>query len=135
MRNPKRIEVADTLNIQSLKHLALQTGISKEEIIAVAESIEDHFRVTKIRQTKADGKVKVREIYLPSPRFKVILQVINTYLLRKIKLPEVVHGSRKGRSALTNAMVHVGKRNLLGFDIANFSRALNLMLCLTCLGD
>lgn len=120
MRNPKRIEVADTLNIQSLKHLALQTGISKEEIIAVAESIEDHFRVTKIRQTKADGKVKVREIYLPSPRFKVILQVINTYLLRKIKLPEVVHGSRKGRSALTNAMVHVGKRNLLGFDIANF---------------
>lgn len=120
VRNPRRIEVADKLNIQSLKHLALQTGIPKEEIIAVTGSITDHFRVKKISQTKPDGKVKSREIYLPSPRLKAIQQAVHTYLLRKIKLSEVVHGSRKGRSPLTNALVHVGKKNLLGFDIANF---------------
>lgn len=120
MRNLKLIEVADSLNIQSLKHLALQIGISKEEIITVSGSIEDHFRVKKISQIKPDGKVKIREIYLPSLRLKAILQAVNSYLLRKIKLSESVHGSRKGRSPLTNAKVHVGKRNLLGLDIAKF---------------
>lgn len=125
MRNPNLIEVADKLNIQSLKHLALQTGISKAEIISVVKNIKAHFRVTEIRQTKSDGKIKVREIYLPSPRLKVILKTVNIYLLRKIKLSEVVHGSRKGRSTLTNAMVHVGKKNLLGFDIAIFFPSIN----------
>lgn len=120
MRNLKRIEVASSLNIQSLKHLALQTGISKEELISISGTIKDYFRVKKISQTKPDGRVKVREIYLPFPRLKVILQAVDTYLLRRIELSEVVHGSRKGRSPLTNAMVHVGEKNMLGFDIENF---------------
>ncbi len=50
MRNPKQVEVADSLNIQSLKHLALQIGIPREEIIAVSAEIEYHFRVIEIRQ-------------------------------------------------------------------------------------
>jgi RNA-directed DNA polymerase len=120
VRNANRIEVADALNIQSLKHLYLQTGIAKEEIISVATNIKDHFRTTEIRQTKPNGKVKVREIYLPSPRLEAILQAVNIYLLRKIRLSEAVHGSRKGRSPLTNAMVHIGKKYLLGLDIEKF---------------
>ena len=120
MRNRKLIEIACALNIQSMKHLALQLGISQEEIIAVTKNIETHFRVTELRQIKPDGKIKVRQIYLPSPRLKTILKAINIYLLRKIRLSEVVHGSRKGRSPMTNAAVHVGKKNLLGLDIENF---------------
>lgn len=120
MRNPKKIEIADRLNIQSLKHLAFQTGIQEEELLAVTQHIEDHFRVTIIKQTKPDGRVKEREIYMPSPRLTAILQAIHKYLLRRIKLSEAIHGSRKGRSALTNARMHLGKKNLLGFDVANF---------------
>lgn len=120
MRNPRLLETKDTLNIQSLKHLALQIGIKKEKLIDICKNIKKHYRIAKISQQKPDGKIKERDIYHPSSELKKILKAINTYLLKKIKLSEVVHGSRKHHSAYTNANMHVGKRNVLSFDIENF---------------
>lgn len=120
MRNPKLLETKDTLNIQSLKHLALQMGIPKEEIIDIASNIKKHYRVSEITQQKPDGGIKKRDIYHPSFELKEILKAINTHLLRKIRLSVVVHGSRKHHSAQTNAEIHVGKRYVLGFDIETF---------------
>lgn len=120
MRNPRLLEIKDVLNIQSLKHLALQIGIPKEEIIEITENIKKQYRISEITQQKPDGKIKKRNIYHPSFELKKILKAINTHLLKKIKLSVVVHGSRKHHSIYTNAEVHVGKRYLLGFDIGNF---------------
>lgn len=120
MRNPRLLETKDALNIQSLKHLALQIGIPKEEIIDIAENIKKHYRTREKTKIKPDGRIKKRTIYLRLPRLEKILKAINNYLLKKIKLSEVVHGSRKKHCLLTNAKIHVGKRNLLGFDIGNF---------------
>ena len=120
MRNPKLIETSDSLNILSLKHLALQTGIPKEDLLKIVNNIKNHYFVENITQEKPDGRVKTREIYHPSAQLKKILKAINKYLLVKIKLPDVVHGARKKHSVQTNAQVHIGKRYLLGFDIENF---------------
>jgi RNA-directed DNA polymerase len=120
MRNPKLIENCDALNILSLNHLALQTGIPKEEFLEISNNIINHYSIEEITQTKPDGRVKTRKIYHPSVQLKKILKAINKYLLVKIKLPDVVHGARKKHSVQTNAKVHIGKKYLLGFDIENF---------------
>lgn len=120
MRNPKLIECRTSLNILSLNHLSKQIGIPKEEIIDIFNNIEKNYVVSEIAQEKPAGKIKTRKIYHPSKRLKIILININKFLLRKIILPASVHGSRKKHSTRTNAEIHVGKRYLLGFDIANF---------------
>lgn len=120
MRNQKLHETRDVLNIQSLKHLSLQIGIPEDKIIAIAKNIKRHYRVSEIVHEKPDGRIKKRKIYHPSPQLKEVLKAINTYLLRKIKLPMAVHGSRKYHSPLSNALIHVGKRYVMGFDIENF---------------
>lgn len=120
MRNPRLLETKDTLNIQSLKHLALQIGIKNEKLIDIYKNIKKYYRVGTISQQRPDGRIKERNIYHPSFELKEILKAINTYLLKKIRLSVVVHGSRKYRSAYTNAKMHVGKRDILSFDIENF---------------
>ncbi len=120
MRNQRLLETEDALNIQSLKHLALQIGIPKEEIIDIASNIKKHYRTEEKTQEKSDGRIKKRTIYHRSPRLKKVLKAINAYLLKKIKLSEVVHGARKKHSILTNAKIHVGQRGVLSFDIENF---------------
>ncbi|MEW6003287.1 MAG: hypothetical protein AB1638_11680 [Nitrospirota bacterium] len=120
MRNQRLLETRDALNIQSLKQLALQIGIPKEEIIDIASNIKKHYQTEEKTQEKPDGRIKKRTIYHRSPRLEKILKTINNYLLKKIKLSEVVHGSRKKHSTLTNAKMHAGQRYVLGFDIENF---------------
>ena len=120
MRNPKLIETRTALNILSLNHLSKQIGIPKEEIIDIANHIKKHYWTEEKTREKPDGRIKKRTIYHPLLRLEKILKAINNYLLKKIKLSEVVHGSRKHHSIYTNAKVHVGKRYLLGFDIENF---------------
>ena len=119
MRNPRLLETKDTLNIQSLKHLALRIGISKEEIIDITENIRKHYRFREETKIK-NGRIKKRKIYRSTPRLKKVLKAINNSLLKKIKLSDAVHGSRKKHSPLTNAKKHVGQRYVLGFDIENF---------------
>jgi RNA-directed DNA polymerase len=120
MRNRKKQEVRDVLNIFSIKHLALQLGTTKEEIISLNESIKDHFKAERREFKKKDGTIKVRIFYHPSKRLKKLLKAIDTFLLKKIKLPDSVHGARKGCSNVTNANQHVGKQFVFNTDIENF---------------
>lgn len=95
-------------------------GIPKEEIIDIASNIKKHYRTEVKTIEKPDGGIKKRTIYHPSHRLEKILKGIYNYLLKKIKLSEVVHGSRKKHCSLTNAKIHVGQRYVLGFDIESF---------------
>lgn len=120
MRNRKKHEVRSALNIFSLKHLALQLGTTEEEIISLNENIKDHFKAERREFKKEDGSTKVRIFYHPSKRLKKLLKAIDIFLLKKIKLPDSLHGARKGRSNITNARQHVEKRFVFNTDIENF---------------
>jgi len=110
----------DVLNIKSLKHLALQLHVAEKDIVNVVDAIRDHFHCEPKEIKKNDGTIKVRKIYHPSPKLKTILKAIDVQLLRKIELPQEMHGGRKSHSNVTNAREHVGKKYVSNFDIKNF---------------
>lgn len=121
MRNPKKVESQDALKLFSLKHLSLQIGISKEELIDVSKNIKRHYTIEEKEQLNLDGTLKKkRSIYHPSKRLERILKAIDKHLLKKIRLPDVMHGSRKKHSTITNARIHTGKKYVHNIDIANF---------------
>ncbi len=115
-----KVETTDKLNIFRVKDLAQQIGVPEDEIVDVCDNIESHFRVEPRTITKSDGTKKIRRIYHPTPRLKKILKNINKYLLKKIKLPNSLHGARKEHSFITNAEKHVGKEFLSNYDIEDF---------------
>lgn len=141
MRNPNSVETRKTLNVTSLKHLALQISIPEKEIIDVSNNIKKHYWSNEEIQTRRDGTSKVRKFYHPSPRLKKILKSIDRCLLKKIKLFDVVHGSRKGHSNITNAEQHVNKQCVHNTDIKDFfpsitpKKAYNLFIRLKCSPD
>jgi len=64
-----------------------------------------------------------RTICVPSEEFKAGLRSIADKLLSKCdKIPgqDVVHGFRRYRSPVTNALAHVGRRYTLSFDLKDF---------------
>ena len=119
MRNRNSFEVRDSLNIFDLKHLNLQLGIPKDELCDVSENIKEHYNSEIISIKKPDDTIKERVIYHPTERLRKILEAIDDYLLKKIKLPDYIHGARKGHNNITNAEPHVGKKHVLTSDIAD----------------
>ena len=125
------------LNINTVKHLCLQLGISE----AVLRYLSDHMadNVRRVYRTTTPGKT--REIFKPGPGLLKVQRAINTNLLQRIKLPDPAHGSRKGRSHLTSAALHVGKEVVASLDIRNFfpsihyKRVYNLFWDLGCAPD
>lgn len=119
MRNRNSSEVRDSLYIFKLEHLSSQLGIPEEELLVISENIKEHYH-SKIKSIKkSDGTIKEREIYHSTERLRKVLKAIDTYLLKKIKLPDYIHGSRKGHNNITNAEPHVGKKHVLTSDIAD----------------
>lgn len=115
------IENKNTLNIYRLEHLALQMHIPPEEIIEILENIKSHYSIMEEKQYNPDGTLKkIRIVYEAVPALKKILKAINKYLLKKIKLPEYIHGSRTRHSIHSNAESHVGKYYVFSLDIKNF---------------
>ena len=69
------------------------------------------------------GKGKYRQIYIPSRRQRVILRQHKNYLdwlYLRLGIPECVHGFVYGKSAVTNAAMHVGYKYTLSFDLFSF---------------
>lgn len=93
------------LNIRSLKHLAIRLGISIKELREMAEQAETHYKTW--REPKKNGGF--RKIPAPTRRLKRIQRAIHK-LLMEIELPNCVQYGRIGRSNLTNARVHSGKK-------------------------
>ena len=76
------------------------------------------------------------EYYFPSPKFKkdgstrmvyrireplkTTLKEIKSVILDRVRYPDYLHGSIRGRSPETNAEVHAGGTRIIVVDIANF---------------
>jgi RNA-directed DNA polymerase len=103
------------LNINTKKHLALRLGFPIEELEEVAKKAEDLYRFKEERKDSGG----IRLISAPKPRLKRIQKSIHR-LLQEIEISPAAHGGVIGRSNLTNAREHCGKKYLLTLDFKNF---------------
>ncbi|HHO49497.1 MAG TPA: RNA-directed DNA polymerase [Deltaproteobacteria bacterium] len=62
----------------------------------------------------------VRNISAPMPRLKRAQRWIKEQILDKIELHEAAHGFVPGRSIVTNASAHVGRRVVINLDLQDF---------------
>ncbi|OGX38124.1 MAG: hypothetical protein A3G91_06405 [Omnitrophica WOR_2 bacterium RIFCSPLOWO2_12_FULL_50_9] len=102
----------DTPSIQSV---AEKLRLSANALHEVLDKFHTHYR--KKSETKSG---KTRTYHCPFPVLRDIQKRINKYILKAIPLPSSMHGYVAKRSILTNATVHLGKKNIANVDIKSF---------------
>lgn len=103
------------LNINTINELALQLKLPADFLVKLADQIDSNYRTFK----EEDKKGKEREFFDGSKNLKITHKRINK-LLDCIEYPNSIQGGIVGRSILTNASIHSGKKYVGNFDIANF---------------
>lgn len=114
--------------INTKKHLAYILKFDQREIDAILENIERfygekiNFKLDKFNQPKLDasGNPKKRIINPSKRRLKVLQKRINKNVLSKIKIPDYAFGAVKGKSNITNAKQHQGKKYKFTTDLKDF---------------
>lgn len=89
-----------------LHHLELCLGQSRHELRRLVPA----YRRRVLRHTG-------RELLLPSRELKAVQKRLHQLLSNETAFPGFMHGGIPGRSALTNAAVHVRKKFVLSLDI------------------
>ena len=97
------------------------------------QTIRENYRILTINGEKKffyyrksripKGKGKFREIYIPSEEYKALLCEYIPYLsdlLNKSDDVKLNHAFLNDRNCVTNAMMHIGYKYCLSFDIKNF---------------
>lgn len=120
---PSEIEAATAFSISTGRpyivtenHLASYLGISGSIIRQILERKVFHYRMFPLKKT--DGTRRI--IKTPKTYLKVIQWWINDNVLSTGDLRENVHGFRKGRSYISNAIAHNGAKHILNVDIRKF---------------
>ena len=112
-----------------LKLLASEIGCTAEEIKAITTQIDKHYRQWVERKlnkktgkpkTYKDGTIKQRTISPPLSQLSIIQTKIKDRILAKITLPENIHGGVRGKSNITNALPHKGKKYIFTTDLQDF---------------
>ena len=107
----------DIKNIAHASSLARILGTNEEQLIAIAESVEDYW-LPGAKKKKPDGSI--RKTNNASKPLKDLHQAINVRLLRPCTYPAYLHGSLPGTSIRTNAAIHTHKSVVINEDIQNF---------------
>lgn len=102
--------------------LAYDLGFSSQLITRILVNKSSYYRHFKIPK-KSGG---VRAVSSPKTYLKVILSYIKTHLFSGIEVHKSVHSYRKGRSFLTNAQEHVGKKYVLNIDLESYFSSINI---------
>jgi RNA-directed DNA polymerase len=112
-----------------LKHLSSIIGCRPKEIEFIASNINDYYsewfekkkdNATGDFKRFKDGTIKKRTIRPSLNRLKVIQSSIKKKILVPIALPDNVHGGVVGRSNITNAKPHQGKKFKFTTDLKDF---------------
>lgn len=103
------------LRLRSVEHLCHHLRTNPRELAYIAAHIDRYYHCFQLTSTGG----KPRPIAHPTGRLEQILKRLNE-LLQRLTLPDAVHGGRRGRSNLTNAMAHVGAKALVKADIKDF---------------
>lgn len=110
-----RTRLKKTLDLWSLKHLALRLGISADELIAVSE-ITDKFYLSW-QKPKGDGNF--RDLTKVFPRLKKIQKAIHRLLI-KIRLDDSAQGGVPGKTNRSNAAIHCRQRFIYKLDFKSY---------------
>lgn len=110
------------------KKLCHLLGFKPLEIRKLLDTIEGNYvEWTKNKEDKngnpkryLDGTIKTRTFRNPSTFLKEIQRRIKRNILDEIAFPDCVHGGRKGRSNITNAKPHQGKKYIFETDLQEF---------------
>ncbi len=118
--------------IKSLNELAFaikrKTSVKELEQICKELTAEGHLYDFKYYRKlvenkppkKPGGKVRQRILYPSRGRLKAIQDGIKVNILSRIPMPDFVQGGVKGKSNITNALVHKGKRYKFTTDLKKF---------------
>lgn len=98
------------------RHLSKLLGLTLAELSWLTERPEIQYRTFEI--PKRSGGT--REIATPSPELLECQRWIDWYILRGLPVHDCAHGYVAGRSNRTNALTHLGNRQLLHLDIRDF---------------
>jgi len=108
------------LKINTIKELSYQLGLPEAFLINTADKIDNCYR----KFTDKDKKGKERMFYVANENLKKVHQKINK-LLNTLDYPINIQGGIAGRSIVTNASIHVGKKYVANYDIKNFFPSVN----------
>jgi len=112
-----------------LKKLAADIGCRTIEIRTLLNDLDVHYRSwdeLKINKKNGDfkryqdGTLKKRTISPPDERLAKLQTNLTSRILAKIPLPLNVHGGVKGKSNVTNAVLHKGKKYVFTTDLQEF---------------
>lgn len=105
------------LKITNIEQLARILGVSSEQLRRSARRV--HQGYFEFPHNPGNGKAS-RMINAPAPWLKEVQAKIYIKVLKKIKISPALHGGVAGRSILTNALQHAGKKYLINLDIRKF---------------
>lgn len=103
------------LSIRKLKHLAYRLHFSLAKLIAVSEDISKYYVKSEIK--KKNGKTRTI-VSIREPLKAIHAQIKK--LLDSIEISDKAHGCVKGRSTLSNALPHCGKKTVYSLDFKSF---------------
>jgi len=103
--------------IYSVSALAVALGIPEQLLLRVSAAANNSYRLAK-EEKKNDGSV--RQTYDAHPPLKSVQTRIKERILCRVRFPQYLNGSLKGRSTRKNAQPHVGAKIVISEDIANF---------------
>jgi len=103
-------------NIHTKLELATHLKVHPLEIDRVLAERRKYYR--SFKKIKPDGTPRL--LYDPQGPLKLLQQKVKTHVLDLVPLPDCVHGGVGGRSVVSNARPHIGKKIVFCLDIKNF---------------
>jgi len=112
-----------------LKKLAADIGCSPAEIQFLLSDIDSHYRSwveQKVNKKTGDfkrykdGTIKQRIISPSDARLAILQTKFKDQVLNNIPLPPNIHGGVRGKSNITNAVPHKGKKYIFTTDLQDF---------------
>lgn len=103
--------------IGSVEALSKVLGLTKEELVTLANKSNEYFYITK-RIEKEDKSF--RTTYDVKPELKCIHEKICSSLLKRVIYPDYIQGGAKGKYYLSNCQIHTNKKVVIKEDVSNF---------------
>ncbi len=100
----------------SLAKLSSHLGLSKKEFRYISANKLSQYHTVEIPK-RGDG---TRILSVPNARLKFLQTKINELLQKMYSVRGCVHGFVPGKSALTNAQEHLGRRHLVKVDLLDY---------------
>ena len=104
-------------SIGSIEALSKVLGLTKEELVALANKSNEYFYIAK-RVEKEDKSIRLT--YDVKPELKCIHEKICSSLLKRVIYPDYIQGGVKGKYYLSNCQIHTNKKVVIKEDVSNF---------------